>query len=190
MVSSPEPTNCPSKHDPEKWEPVFGKDHAQTSQSDRVADLTARDARLHAFRSDLADARLKGEVVADHFVAGRPARIAASVADVRKAPRPDAGVNTQLLLGDDVLVFGVHPSAGKGDLSRMIREVGAALGEEQRQPGFTIHERDQHGGFARRSFPSREPPSVAHPACGVRRRPGEAFREPGFLRSRGERKQR
>ncbi|RUV13806.1 MULTISPECIES: NlpC/P60 family protein [unclassified Mesorhizobium] len=67
--------------------------------------MTARDARLHAFRSDLADARLKGEVAADRFVAGRPARIAATVADVRKAPHPDAGINTQLLFGDDVLVF-------------------------------------------------------------------------------------
>jgi cell wall-associated NlpC family hydrolase len=84
MVSSPEPRNC-----------LF----------DRVVDLTARDARLHAFRSDLADARLKGEVAADRFVAGRPARISASVADVHKAPRPDAGVNTQLLFGDDILVF-------------------------------------------------------------------------------------
>jgi cell wall-associated NlpC family hydrolase len=71
----------------------------------RVADLTARDARLHAFRSDLADARLKGEVAAERFVAGRPARIVASVADLRKAPRPDAGLNTQALFGDDVLVF-------------------------------------------------------------------------------------
>lgn len=67
--------------------------------------MTARDARLHAFRSDLADARLKGEVAAERFVAGRPARITASVADIRKAPRPDAGVNTQALFGDDVLVF-------------------------------------------------------------------------------------
>ncbi|MER8724714.1 NlpC/P60 family protein [Mesorhizobium sp. M0208] len=67
--------------------------------------MTARDARLHAFRSDLADARLKGEVSADRFVAGRPARISASVADIRRAPRPDAGVDTQLLFGEDVLVF-------------------------------------------------------------------------------------
>ncbi|PTE07201.1 C40 family peptidase [Mesorhizobium helmanticense] len=67
--------------------------------------MTARDARLHAFRSDLADARLKGEVAAERFVPGRPARITASVADIRKAPRPDAGVNTQALFGDDVLVF-------------------------------------------------------------------------------------
>ncbi|UCI07490.1 NlpC/P60 family protein [Mesorhizobium sp. B1-1-8] len=67
--------------------------------------MTARDARLHAFRSDLADARLEGEVAADRFVAGRPARITASVADLRKAPRPDAGIHTQALFGDDVLVF-------------------------------------------------------------------------------------
>ncbi len=67
--------------------------------------MTARDSRLHAFRPDLADLRLKGEVAADRFVAGRPARVSAVVADVRKAPRPDSGLNTQLLLGDDVLVF-------------------------------------------------------------------------------------
>ncbi|MGF7008880.1 NlpC/P60 family protein [Aminobacter sp. BE322] len=67
--------------------------------------MTARDNRLHAFRPDLADARLEGEVAAERFVAGRPARIGAAVADVRKAPRPDAGLNTQLLYGDDVLVF-------------------------------------------------------------------------------------
>lgn len=70
-----------------------------------IADLTAHDARLHAFRSDLADSRLIGEVTAERFVAGRPARISASVAEVRKGPRPDAGINTQFLFGDDVLVF-------------------------------------------------------------------------------------
>jgi cell wall-associated NlpC family hydrolase len=70
-----------------------------------VNALTARDPRLHAFRSDLADARLKGEVAAERFAPGRPARIAAAVADIRKAPKPDAGVNTQFLHGDDVLVF-------------------------------------------------------------------------------------
>lgn len=67
--------------------------------------MTARDSRLHAFRPDLADARLKGEVAAESFVTGRPARISVPVADVRKAPRPDSGLNTQLLFGDDVLVF-------------------------------------------------------------------------------------
>lgn len=67
--------------------------------------MTAHDRRLHAFRPDLADIRLKGEVEAERFVAGRPARIAISVADLRAAPRPDSGMNTQLLHGDEVLVF-------------------------------------------------------------------------------------
>ena len=68
--------------------------------------MTARDARLHAFRSDLADARLKGEVSADRFV-DRPsgAHLCRPWPISRKAPRPDAGVNTQLLFGDDVRVF-------------------------------------------------------------------------------------
>lgn len=67
--------------------------------------MTARDPRLHAYRPDLADARLRGEVDAEHFVDGRPARIGVAVADVRKAPRPDGGLNTQAVFGDDVRVF-------------------------------------------------------------------------------------
>ena len=47
----------------------------------------------------------KGEVAAERFVAGRPARIVAPVADVQKEPRPDAAMNTQFLRGDDVTVF-------------------------------------------------------------------------------------
>ena len=71
----------------------------------KAAGLTTLDARLNAFRPDLADVRLEGKVEADHFVAGWPARITAAVADIRKAPGPGAGVNTQFLFGDDVLVF-------------------------------------------------------------------------------------
>lgn len=67
--------------------------------------MTAHDARLHAFRTDLADARLKGEVTAERYVAGRPGRVVASVIDVRTAPGLDAGVSTQLLRGDDVSIF-------------------------------------------------------------------------------------
>ncbi|MET3660601.1 C40 family peptidase [Aquamicrobium ahrensii] len=67
--------------------------------------MTLRDRRLHAFRTDLADRRLEGEVEAQRFVAGNPARISAPVADVLTAPRADAGVNTQFLFGDDVLIY-------------------------------------------------------------------------------------
>lgn len=67
--------------------------------------MTAYDKRLHAFRPDLADARLKGEVSADRFVTGTPARIVLPVADMLRDPRPDSGLNSQLLRGDDVTVF-------------------------------------------------------------------------------------
>lgn len=67
--------------------------------------MTVRDHRLHAFRPDLADRRLEGEVEATRFVAGRPMRICVPVADVRREPRMDCGIDTQFLFGDDVAVF-------------------------------------------------------------------------------------
>lgn len=67
--------------------------------------MTMPDRRLNAFRPDLADERLRGRVSADRFVAGRQACVAAPVLDVKNAPRPDAGLDTQLLLGDAVTVF-------------------------------------------------------------------------------------
>lgn len=63
------------------------------------------DPRLHAFRPDLADVRLQGEVASARFTEGRPARIRVAVADLLRAPRPDAGLDTQLLAGDAVRVF-------------------------------------------------------------------------------------
>ncbi|PRD50567.1 NlpC/P60 family protein [Phyllobacterium myrsinacearum] len=63
------------------------------------------DKRLNAFRPDLADESLRGQVEAEHFVQGKPMRIADPVVDVRGAARGDAGVTTQFLFGDDVLVF-------------------------------------------------------------------------------------
>ncbi len=66
---------------------------------------TPLDRRLNAFRADLADARLRGSVAAGRFVAGRKARVAVPVLDVRAAPRADAGLDTQLILGDEVCVF-------------------------------------------------------------------------------------
>jgi cell wall-associated NlpC family hydrolase len=63
------------------------------------------DRRLHAFRPDLADAALRGRVEAACYLEGRPARIAASVADVRRQPSREAGLDTQFLLGEAVMVF-------------------------------------------------------------------------------------
>ncbi len=63
------------------------------------------DPRLNAYRPDLADESLRGLVEAERFVEGKPMRIADPVVDVRSEPRGDAGMTTQFLYGDDVLVF-------------------------------------------------------------------------------------
>lgn len=67
--------------------------------------MTALDTRLNAARPDLADARLRGRVEALRFDEGRPARVCVPVADLLRAPRADASLDTQLLLGDAVRVF-------------------------------------------------------------------------------------
>lgn len=67
--------------------------------------MTVLDRRLNAARPDLADERLRGRVEAARFVAGRPAVVSVPVADIRTAPAPEAGLDSQLLLGDGVAVF-------------------------------------------------------------------------------------
>lgn len=63
------------------------------------------DPRLNAFRPDLADVRLEGQVQAARFVAGERRRIVAPVAAVRRAPRADAAIDSEALLGETVRVF-------------------------------------------------------------------------------------
>jgi cell wall-associated NlpC family hydrolase len=63
------------------------------------------DPRLHAYRTDLADARLRGRVEATHLTEGRPARVTAGLIPVRRAPRPDAPVDTFFHYGETLRVF-------------------------------------------------------------------------------------
>lgn len=63
------------------------------------------DPRLNAFRSDLADARLKGRADAARLVEGNPARIVVPVANIRRKPDSAAGLDTQMLLGETLRVF-------------------------------------------------------------------------------------
>lgn len=63
------------------------------------------DRRLNAYRPDLADIRLEGQVGAARFVEGERARIVVPVADVKAAPERGAGTDTQLLWGEGVRVF-------------------------------------------------------------------------------------
>jgi cell wall-associated NlpC family hydrolase len=67
--------------------------------------MTPLDRRLHAFRDGLADIRLQGQVEAPDFVEGQPARIVAPVADLLREPSLEAGMDTQVLHGEEVRVF-------------------------------------------------------------------------------------
>jgi hypothetical protein len=67
--------------------------------------MTALDPRLHAFRPDLADIRLKGRVEADRFAAGEPFAVIAPTAGLYRYPRPDALQESELLYGEPVRVF-------------------------------------------------------------------------------------
>jgi cell wall-associated NlpC family hydrolase len=63
------------------------------------------DKRLNAFRSDLADARLRGQVEAQRFVEGRSMQVVTPITAVRREGRPDAMQLTQALMGEVVTVF-------------------------------------------------------------------------------------
>ena len=65
----------------------------------------ALDRRLHAYRSDLADVSLKGQMEAERFVTGDPATVAIPVAELRAKPELNTGIDTQLLFGETVTVF-------------------------------------------------------------------------------------
>jgi cell wall-associated NlpC family hydrolase len=70
--------------------------------------MTALDRRLYAFRSDVADEKLRGIVEARLFVPGIANQVCASVADIRREPSPDSPVDTQVMFGEALQVFEDH----------------------------------------------------------------------------------
>lgn len=67
--------------------------------------MTKPDPRLNAFRPDLADAALRGQVEAARFVEPRRMQVVEPVIGVHKAPRFDAMQLTQALMGESLKVF-------------------------------------------------------------------------------------
>ncbi|OCI91906.1 peptidase P60 [Rhizobium sp. AC27/96] len=63
------------------------------------------DRRLNAFRPDLAEASLRGKVEAERFVEGSKAQIAIPVIALRPKPDLASGIDTELLMGEEVTVF-------------------------------------------------------------------------------------
>ena len=63
------------------------------------------DRRLHVYRPDLADLRLKGQVEANRFVSGTAVQFVSPCTPVQRAPQNDAMQLTQALMGETALVF-------------------------------------------------------------------------------------
>ena len=63
------------------------------------------DPRRQAFREDLADARLQGQLAASRFVEGRPGQVRVAIAPVFGTPDAGTALTTQLLFGESVRVF-------------------------------------------------------------------------------------
>lgn len=65
----------------------------------------ALDRRVNAFRPDLAAEALRGRVKAPRFATGERRRVAAGHAPLRREPRPDAPLDTELLHGEALTVY-------------------------------------------------------------------------------------
>ncbi|MDJ0946356.1 MAG: NlpC/P60 family protein [Kiloniellales bacterium] len=69
--------------------------------------MSSLDPRLHPFRDDLAAAYLKDRVAAVRYVEGKRQQVARGILDLRRAPRDDAPLDSQLLYGEAVNVYDV-----------------------------------------------------------------------------------
>ena len=71
-----------------------------------MMDNTAPDPRLHAFRTDLADAALRGKIVAERYADGQNVQVLQTV-PMRQSPAANAMMTTQAMQGEMGLVFEV-----------------------------------------------------------------------------------
>jgi cell wall-associated NlpC family hydrolase len=67
--------------------------------------MEALEPRLNAWRTDLADIRLQGRVEAASFVAGTPRRVVDFVAPLKRTPRADASLDSEVFRGEVFTVF-------------------------------------------------------------------------------------
>jgi len=70
--------------------------------------MSALDARVNAYRPDLAAAHLRGRAEAARFVEGATYEIIEVIADLRRAPSHEAALDTQALYGERVSVYEIN----------------------------------------------------------------------------------
>jgi cell wall-associated NlpC family hydrolase len=74
------------------------------------------DRRRTPAREDLAALHLKGFVPAKHYVEGRSMRVIDEVIPMRPRPEPDCSIDTQVLHGEDVIVYDIDEGWAWGQL--------------------------------------------------------------------------
>lgn len=80
--------------------------------------MTSFDARLTPARPDLAATHLKGRIDAPRYVEGRATQVREPVIDLRKAPDPARGAETQLLFGERFVVYDEEEGWAWGQCAR------------------------------------------------------------------------
>ena len=70
-----------------------------------MIDTALPDPRRHAYRGDLAAEPLRGLVEARRFVKGEPRQVSAPSLPLRREPRFDARLDTEVLLGETATVY-------------------------------------------------------------------------------------
>lgn len=63
------------------------------------------DRRVHAYRPDLADIRLRDKIVAEQYTEGSPATVVKPVVRIRPRPDTDCPIDTEALFGETIRVF-------------------------------------------------------------------------------------
>lgn len=93
----------------------------------RAAALARRDKRLTPARGDVAASFLRGEIEAERFAEGVPHQVVVEAADLRRQPRPDAPLDTQLRYGQRFYVFDEEDgwAWGQGDADGYVGYVPA-----------------------------------------------------------------
>lgn len=67
--------------------------------------MTSHDPRLTPARPDLAAAHLRDTIKATRYVDGRRCQVCVPILDLKRQPRSDAGLDTQLLHGESLRVY-------------------------------------------------------------------------------------
>jgi len=96
------------------------------------------DPRITPARPDLAAAFLYGKVNAQKFVGGSVRQVGCGVVDLRGAPSYDAGLQTQLLYGEQFTVYEDKDGWVWGQAA-LDGYVGYALSEHFTDPGMATH---------------------------------------------------